>query len=81
MMTNVAPAIHVEDRVTPTELRLKYWREKRKMTQQDLALEAGVQQSLVSRLETGVTRVVDLDVIDKLAIALRCKPGDLLVRE
>jgi putative transcriptional regulator len=51
------------------------------MTQLQLAEKAGVRQATISELETGKTRRVDLDVLDRLCDALGVEPGDLLERE
>ena len=37
-------------------------------------------QATISDLETGKSRRIELDLLDNLAKALRCKPGDLIVK-
>ncbi len=50
------------------------------MTQAELAERASTRQATISRLETGETRMVQLDVLDRIARALGCHPRDLIVR-
>ncbi len=62
----------------PLVLRLREWREKRGLTQAELARRVGVRQATISRLETEESRRIELDVLDRLLRVLRCKPNDLL---
>ncbi len=62
----------------PLVLRLREWREKRGLTQAELARKVGVRQATISRLETEESRRIELDVLDRLLRVLRCKPNDLL---
>ena len=65
--------------VTPLTLRLRELREREELTQAQLAEKAGVRQATVSDLETGKTRRVDFDILERLAKALGVKnPGELL---
>lgn len=57
--------------------RLRAVRERRLMTQQELARKAGVTQHTISHLETGRCRP-RLATIKKLAIALGVKPATLV---
>ena len=76
--------------MTPTYLQLRTLREERDLTQVELAKKAGLSQSAISRLESGETRLVDLDLIDRLVRILNrvgkqkgipnLEPGDLLGR-
>jgi putative transcriptional regulator len=61
-------------------LTIRKWRERRGMTQAELARRVGVRQATISRLETEDSRRIELDVLDALARALRCEPGELLER-
>jgi putative transcriptional regulator len=61
-------------------LTIRKWRERRGMTQAELARRVGVRQATISRLETEDSRRIELDVLDALARALHCEPGDLLER-
>ncbi len=65
----------------PLVLRLREWREKRGLTQVELARKVGVRQATISRLETEESRRIELDVLDRLLRVLRCKPNDLLLRK
>jgi len=56
---------------------VKRWREKRGMTQEGLAHEAGITASYAGQVERG-QRVPSLTVILKLCRALDCSPGELL---
>jgi len=56
---------------------LKRMREKKGLTQEGLAREAGITASYTSQLERG-EKVVSLTVILKLARALEMTPSDLL---
>jgi putative transcriptional regulator len=50
------------------------------MTQAELAERVGVRQATISDLETGQSRRIELDLLDRLAKVLRCKPGQLIER-
>jgi transcriptional regulator with XRE-family HTH domain len=56
---------------------MKRWREKRGLTQEGLAVLAGIASSYVSHIERG-EHVPSLTVILKLSMALEILPGDLL---
>ena len=65
---------------TPGELlgdRVRELRQKRGLTQVDLAERLGVPQSRVSEIESG-SRVPNLVTMLRLSIALDCKPTALL---
>jgi len=67
--------------MTPIVLRLRYFRERAGLSQYRLARLAAVPQSTISRLEAGMTPVIDLRQLERLADVLGVKrPGDLLVR-
>ncbi len=68
------------ERVTPIRLNLKALREKSGLSQEELAEIVGTRQATISRLERNLTQRVDLPLIDALCKALKCTPGDLLVR-
>ncbi len=67
--------------MSPLILTIREWRERRGMTQAQLAERVGVRQATISDLETGQSRRIELDLLDRLARALRCKPNDLLQRK
>lgn len=56
---------------------LKRWREKRGLTQEALAHEAGITTSYASQVERG-KKVPSLTVVLKFCRALECTPGELL---
>ena len=64
--------------MTPIAIRLREWREKRGLTQNELADMADTRQATVSGLETGQTQRIEFDLLQRLAKALRCKPKDLI---
>ncbi len=51
------------------------------MTQVQLAELAGVRQATISAIETGHTRGVDFDVLERVADVLGVEPGSLVVRQ
>jgi len=58
-------------------VRIKQERLKRKLTQRELARRAGVQQSMISRLESGVGKL-PLHEFERIAAALGVSPLALL---
>lgn len=56
---------------------VKRWRDKRGLTQEALAHEAGITSSYAGQVERGA-KVPSLTVVLKLCRALDCSPGDLL---
>jgi len=64
--------------MTATRIRLKELREARGWSQLELGEHAGVRQATISEMETGLTRRVSLEVLDRLARALGVQPGELL---
>lgn len=64
-------------------LRLLQLLKRRKMTRYRLAKASGLSLPTVYRLARPDGRFTQLaaDTIDKLCTALRCKPGDLIVRD
>ena len=67
--------------MTPINLRLKELREVRGWSQAELARRSGVHQSVISRLENGRTRSVSFPNLERLADALGCDPGYLVMTE
>ena len=57
---------------------LKKHRERRGWTQQELANRAGLHRVSVSRFESGARAAIDVDVLEKLAAALRVPISALL---
>jgi putative transcriptional regulator len=70
----------ITEMMSPIAVTLREKRLEAGLTQTELAEKAGVRQATISELETGETRRVDLDVLDRLCKALKCQPGDLLKR-
>ena len=66
--------------MTPVKIRLLEQRKAAGLSQEQLAEIVGMAQADISRIETGKTSAISLDVLDRLCKALRCEPGDLLVR-
>ena len=64
--------------MTPVALRLREWRERRGLSQTELADLAATYQKTVSNLETGQTQRIEFDLLQRLADALQCKPKDLI---
>lgn len=64
--------------MTPLEINLRKYRERKKLSQAELGKLAGVRQATVSDLETGKGRRVDLDVLDRIAKVLGVKATALL---
>jgi len=67
--------------MTPTVLNLRKLRKDAGLTQLDLADMAGTRQATISGLESGRTRQINLDLLDRIAGALKCKSTDLLVHK
>jgi transcriptional regulator with XRE-family HTH domain len=67
--------------MTPLTLKLKEYRERKGLSQAQLAKAVGVRQATISDLETGKSRRIELDVLDKLARVLGVKPAALLVAD
>ena len=65
--------------MTPVEVRLREVRRSMGLTQAQLAKKAGMAQGEISRIESSAT-MISLDVLDRLCRALKCDPGDILVR-
>ena len=64
--------------MTPITLRLHALRQRRRLSQAELARRSGVSQATISRIEAGKTRGVDLATLDRLARALGVSPRSLL---
>jgi DNA-binding Xre family transcriptional regulator len=73
------PPVSIIGGVTPLRVRLKEERTKRGLSQLELAEKADVRQATISELETGKTRRLDFDVLERLAAALGVRATVLLV--
>lgn len=63
--------------VVPMQTDLKTARDRRKWDQKTLARRSGVNQSTISRLESGEVTNPSLDTVEKLELALRLRRGSL----
>ena len=57
---------------------LQKLRKKRHITQQELSVSSGVRQQVISKIERGKTISPGVDVMHRLAKALRCTVDDLI---
>ena len=64
--------------MTPIYLRIEYYRERKGWSQAQLARESGVNQSVISRLESGETQSVNLVNLHELAKALEVPAATLI---
>ncbi len=67
--------------MSPVEIRLMEVRVAAGMTQAKLSKKTGIDQGDISRMENGKTGGIRLDILDRLCRALKCQPGDILVRK
>ena len=76
------PAIIARQRQTDQRHRhfVREWRKFRGLTQERLAERTPFTTGAISQLETGRTKYTQ-DMIEALAIALDCEPGDLLSKD
>jgi DNA-binding Xre family transcriptional regulator len=51
------------------------------MSQTELHRKSGIAYSTINGIALNKARQISLDTLDALSAALRCEPGDLLVRE
>lgn len=73
-------AIAYAHRMSPLVLRVRELREALGLTQAELAERAGVRRATVNRIENARVTAIDLEVLEKLATALRVEPGFIVVR-
>ncbi len=67
--------------MTPLVVNIKKWRSKCGLSQAQLAEMVGARQATISDFETGKTRRIELDLLEALAKALKCKPADLIEKK
>ena len=58
-------------------LRLREWRERRAITQRELAIAVGMTPATINRIENGVHEA-RLSTVRRLAAALEIQPEDLI---
>lgn len=63
----------------PQRHYIKEWRKFRQLTQEQLAERIGIDKSYLSKIENGKKRY-DQPFLEAAATALRCEPGDLIIR-
>ena len=51
---------------------------RRKMKSKDLAATIGITEANLSKFKSGNIKGVKLETLDRICMALDCKPGDLL---
>lgn len=56
---------------------IKQLREKREMTQADLAIKSGVDRTVISRIERGEIKRPSWEIVARLASALNVRPEKL----
>ena len=66
--------------MTPIHIKLRELRAEKGLTQEALAEIAQVRQGTISAIERNATSRIDLKVLERLADALGCEPGDLVER-
>lgn len=62
----------------PINVTLDVMLARRKMTARDLAEEIGMSETNLSLLRSGKVKGVRFATLEKLCIALDCRPGDLI---
>jgi transcriptional regulator with XRE-family HTH domain len=62
------------------ELCLRRLREARGLSQVELAKLADIRQATISDLESGKSRGITFDVLERIAVALKAEPGQLFKR-
>jgi transcriptional regulator with XRE-family HTH domain len=67
--------------MSPVSLKLRHYREAAGLTQSELAKKVGVRQATISDLETGKSRRLELDLLEKLAKALGVKAARLIAEK
>ena len=67
--------------MTPIMLRIEELRASRNWSQAELARRSGVPQATISRIEARKTAGVSFETLEKLAKALGCDPGYLIVKK
>ena len=66
--------------MTPIMLRVKELREAKGWSQAELADKAGIRRATVSAIESNQKTGVDFETLERMAKALGCDPGYLIVK-
>ncbi len=67
--------------MTPIVLRVRELREAKGWSQHRLSQKAGIRRATLSAIENNQTTGVDFETLEKLAEALGCDPGYLIVKK
>ena len=67
--------------MTPIMLRIEELRTARNWSQAELARRSGIPQATISRIEARKTAGISFETLEKLATALGCDPGYLIVKK
>ena len=67
--------------MTPIMLRVKELREAKGWSQAELADKAGIRRATVSAIESNQKTGVDFETLERMAKALGCDPGYLIVKK
>ncbi len=67
--------------MTPIYLQIEYYRTRKGWSQARLARESGINQSIISRIESGETQSIHLQNLHQIAKALEVPAAALLVEE
>ena len=67
--------------MSPLSLRIRELRTAKGWTQTELARRAKIRRATVNRIENDHIKSIDLEVLEKLARALGCDPGFLIVKK
>ncbi len=59
---------------------IREWRKYRGLTQDQLAERIGISRTYLTKIERGVRRY-DQPFLEAAAYALRCDPGDIIIRD
>lgn len=65
--------------LTNLPYKIKQFRERRNMTQEELARKSGVSRAIISKLENEEEVVTKTSTLMKIADALNCKVGDIFL--
>lgn len=60
---------------------IKTMREKRSLSQTELAKRSTVPQAMISQIESGTALYPQINTLYKLAVALRCSVDDFIVND